>query len=116
MKKGKPLTVARGREIAENGGLAWLEWQEYDEHDPKSYNGPVVFEAATIGYYVNQADGSKEAFDAAVTAMLSDISSMKGIKVSSCIMDIEFGDFDGDDDELTEFYGEGQFSLYEVKR
>lgn len=108
-KQGRVLSTAEARDIAARGGAAWCVLVEFGNPD-KSYNGPVTFSPANVGYYVEAMDGSNEALEDAVGDMLSSvIDGCDGIKIT-------LTDFDPDDFGPIVFadFGDGTFALYQA--
>ena len=85
--------TAQARDIAAKGGVAWCVLVVFGDED-KSYNGPVTFSPATVGYYVEELDdGANEALEDDIGDMLSSvISGCNGVKIT-------LTDFDPDEFE-----------------
>ena len=87
------LTMKEAREIAENDGRFWVDFELFNPEDfGKEYQGPGVFEKANAGWYIKaEAD--------------------KGTGL--CITDVEFECFD-EDEEMVISFDEGFIRLYNI--
>lgn len=112
MKKGRPLTVAEARDAAVNEKLVWCELTDFTGED-REYFGPVAFEPAKVGYYVNAADGSMETTQEAMNEMFADFIADHGIDgFSVCLTDFNPDDYLDESDDVFEEFDEGTFALY----
>lgn len=111
LRKGKLLTVAEAKKIAEAGGAAWAELYTFDPYDA-DYSGPVTFEEAALGYYVNAVNDDVKKDEEMASALLSEALG-EDIPVSFAITDFVPEDWK-DNEKVFDEFGEGTFALYEL--
>lgn len=110
-KQGCVLSTAEARNIAASGGVAWCVLVEFGNPD-KSYNGPVTFSPANVGYYVEELGNVNDELEDVASDMLSAVlDDDKNVKVRFTLTD-----FDPDDFGPIVFadFGDGTFALYQA--